>query len=1617
MENLFDLCKDIQQTNDVTEKKGKNNKTINNKDKDLLLKQENLSSKLSERKKDNIQALEILHVLENSNKSCSIADKRKLAKYAGWGGLSKCFDKEKDFADYYKIFTLVSSEEYASMEQSTLTSFYTPLYVIKFMYKVLKHMGFDKGNILDPSAGTGRFIAGMNIDTYYKSKITAIELDNVSSKICSKLYPNITVINDGYEKVDLPDNNYDLIISNIPFGNIPVFDANDKELNDMKLNIHNYYFAKSLKKLRKGGIIAFVTSTSTLDSESNKGFREYINSQCDFLGAVRLPQGTFVDTSVCSDIIFLKKTEKENTLSSFVESDITLTGVKSNIYFVTHPEMVLGTLQNSTNQYGKQVAIAKYDDVKDTKALSQELNKKVKNFARNVYRIATDDIYLYDKQQLIPCTDYNIRKGEHVLINDKIYQRQKNVLVPREYKGEMYNIYKDYIMLKDEFKNIIDIQANNYNDIAFKKSQSNLNMLYDNFVNLYGQINSNSSKIALLKDDIYFYNLTALETFDPKTEKFYKASIFKKRSLNEQVVKPIATVRDAFILSYTNKGKLDIEYICSLFPNSNKQDIIDKLKEEDLIYYIPYENKYVSKADFIAGNVKMKLEVHKHTYELIKSSDKMEAKEKELLLKEYTRNIKVLESNQPERITDVYFKLSSTWIPKEIKEKFISQILQIPEEDIILLYSSKGGYTLHVNRGISYRINREYGTKTKTADYIINQTLNMKAITITHKKTGEEKATKDLVETQEARNQQEKIEFEFSNYIKNNIPVYNKLLDVYNNTFNTDNEYKYFNILDVDSLNINPNIKPRKHQLIAASRIITSDHNTLLAHSVGSGKTIAMVLASQELKRISHFNHTKPAKSLFVIPKSLCENGQFAREYLQLYPNAKILSTTSNDFKPENLRKLISKMAINEYDAIIISHSSLIKIPLKPQTEKEIIQKQLQELNNTIRYYKENDEHGRDRFTIKNIQKSAIDLKTKIEKLNNTPTNDGILYWEDLNITHLFVDEAHRFKNLNFVTRLQAAGIDGNKNTQKTNDLYNKIQYLRKVNGDGCITFATATPVSNSMCELYTLQKYLMPDDLEELGIDCFDAWASVFGEVVNVMEIDVTGTSFKQKQRFSHFHNIPELIKLFRRVADIVNIKDVKDITLPSMKTGKPINIILEPTKKMQEYTMEMVERAKAIEEKKVPPEVDNMLVITNEGRKLSVSPKLIYDAEQNFYPVNESSIKVKAVADNLIKLYHKYPNTTHLVFCDLGCPGSTTLNPYCVYDDLKEELEFRGMKSNEIAFIHDASSPKKRKELIDKFNAGKIKVLVGSTDKMGEGLNVQRYCKSLHHLSVPWRPSDIEQRVGRILRQGNLNDEIEEYRYVIKRSFDAFTWQIIENKAKYISQIFEEDTSIRDIEDIGSHTFSYAETKACACGDDRILELNNLQLKERKLKFLKKAYHDRKLADYKRLKQNSDAFRVLKVELPKLQNDIKVLKQKVAEREAFKFVDYDFIDGTNAEQVFETIKTLKRMGISGKWGTIFGLDIVFIKETSRIYVGSSNLLFINSNQSSVNILKSLFGIKNNIASVFMNKYNRIKLLNNENKIIKENINKPFEGTEELQKTMEKVKELQTALLIKEQN
>ncbi len=1239
-----------------------------------------------------------------------------------------------------------------------------------------------------------------------------IEIDSITGRIAQQLYQKSTIAVQGYEKLDLPDSFFDVAIGNVPFGEFKVM---DKRYDKHRFLIHDYFFAKSLDKVRSGGIIAFITSKGTMDKKSSV-VRKYIAQRADLIGAIRLPNNTFsknAGTDVTSDIIFLKKRENiTDIMPEWVNLDTDKNGIVMNKYFVDNPEMILGEMKMVTTQYGMDSSCIPYDGID----LSTLLNEAIENFDSEIEEFEYGNIE-EEETNIIPA-NINVKNFSYTIVDGKVYYRENSIMVEQELPITTTNRIKGMIELRDCVRNLIELQTENFPEENIKLAQEKLNRLYDNYVKKYGLINSRGNSLAFSEDSSY-YLLCSLEVLDSDGKFLRKADMFTKRTIKAyKEITSVDTANEALIVSLAEKARVDLEYMSKL-SNKTQKELVEELK--GAIFKVPMENnKYVPADEYLSGNVREKLKLAESLLETHP---------------EFQINVDALKEVQPKDLTatEIGIKLGATWIPIEVIEQFMYELLDTPnnvKNQIQVRFNNYNAewYITHKNYDYTnVKANRTYGTNRYNAYEIIEKTLNLKDIkvfdTIEHY-GGEKERVFNAKETAIAQGRQEQIKQEFLDWIWKEPERRNRLVTLYNEKFNSIRPREY----DGSHLNfsgMNPEITLRTHQKNAIAHILYG-RNTLLAHEVGAGKTFEMVAGAMESKRLGLCN-----KSLFVVPNHIIE--QFASEFLQLYPSANIMVATKKDFATNNRKKFCSRIATGDYDAVIIGHSQFEKIPISEERQKILIENQISTIISSIEDAKRDKAEN---FTIKQMEKSKRKLEDKLENLNKRDRKDDVVTFEQLGVDKIFVDEAHGFKNLFLYTKMHNVGGIAQTEAQKSSDLFMKCRYLDEITGGRGIVFATGTPVSNSMVELYTMQRYLQYEDLIKSGLENFDNWASIFGETITAVELAPEGTGYRAKTRFAKFHNLPELMSMFKEVADI-QTADTLHLPTPEVVNH---NIVVKPSEIQKQMVESLGERAEAIRNGNVDPSEDNMLKITNEGRKLALDQRLVNDILEDF----EGS-KLNVASENIYKVWdeNKAEKLTQLVFCDLSTPKQ--LEPLVddngnyvftdVYNDLKRKLVLKGIPKEEIAFIHEADNETKKKELFAKVRKGDVRVLIGSTSKMGAGTNVQDKIIALHHLDCPWRPADLTQRNGRGVRQGNQNDKVHIYTYVTEETFDAYLFQLVETKQKFISQIMTSKTPVRSAEDVDEKALSYGEIKALATGNPDILKKTQLDAEVSKLKLLK--------------------------------------------------------------------------------------------------------------------------------------------------------------------------------------
>jgi len=1363
-----------------------------------------------ERFRRNIMAIQLLKKCQEENRFATPEEQIILSKYVGWGGLSEAFDENNSAwaTEYLELSSVLTPEEYASARESTLTAFYTPPEVITAIYKAMEQMGFKEGNLLEPSCGIGNFI-GMLPDSMQDSKIYGVELDTISAGIAQQLYQKTTIAAQGFEETNLPDSFFDGVVGNVPFGDFKVL---DKRYDKHKFLIHDYFFAKSLDKLRPGGVMALVTSKGTMDKET-LAVRKYIAQRAELLGAIRLPNNTFkgnAGTEVVSDILILQKRDRLIDIEpDWVHLDTDENGIKMNSYFVQHPEMILGEMKMVSGRFGMEATCVPYENAD----LAAQLDEAVANIHGEITEYEAEE-ELEEEDNSIPA-DPTVRNFSYTVVDDKIYYRENSRMTPVEVSATAENRIKGMIAIRNSVRTLIELQTEDYPDSEIKAEQERLNRLYDTFSGKYGLINSRANTSAFSQDSS-FSLLSALEIIGEDGELERKADMFSKRTIKPHTpVTSVDTASEALAVSLGEKATIDMDYMMELSGKS-ENEIFEDLK--GVIFLNPlyeygnsYEPKYLMADEYLSGNVREKLRIAKNSAELYPE--------------DYKVNVEALQKVQPKDLTasEISVRLGATWLPPDDVQEFIFHLLETPRYAQWNIKVHFSPFTSEWNiEGKSYdkgnvRAYNTYGTSRINAYKIIEETLNLKDVRIfdyIEDDEGRKKAILNKKETAIAQSKQEMIKQEFQDWIWSDPERRERLCKFYNEKFNSvrpreyDGSHIIFN-------GMNPEIELREHQKNAVAHILYGG-NTLLAHAVGAGKTFEMVAAAQESKRLGLCN-----KSLFVVPNHLTE--QWAAEYLQLYPAANILVATKKDFETKNRKKFCGRIATGDYDAVIIGHSQFEKIPMSIERQRAILEQQLEEITEGIAELKRNRGEN---FSVKQLEKSKKSIRQKLDKLNDQTKKDDVVTFEELGVDRLFVDESHYYKNLYLYTKMRNVGGIAQTEAQKSSDLFMKCRYLDEITGGRGTVFATGTPISNSMVELYTIQRYLQYNTLVKNGLQHFDAWASTFGETITAVELTPEGTGYRAKTRFAKFYNLPELMAMFKEIADI-KTADMLNLPVPEAKYH---NIAVKPSEMQKEMVASLAERAEQVRGGGVDSSVDNMLKITNDGRKLALDQRMLNDMLPDF----EGS-KINACVDNIYRIWKENVDkkSAQLVFCDLSTPKND--GTFSVYNDIRKKLIERGIPESEVKFIHEADTDMKKKELFQKTRKGEVRVLLGSTQKMGAGTNVQDKLIALHDVDCPWRPSDLGQRSGRIVRQGNENPQVDIYRYVTEQTFDAYLYQLVEGKQKFASQIMTSKSPVRSAEDIDETALSYAEIKMLATGNPYIKEKMDLDIQVQKLKMLK--------------------------------------------------------------------------------------------------------------------------------------------------------------------------------------
>lgn len=1581
--------------------------------------------------KANIAAIETLQKIEIENRYATPEEQEIMSRYTGWGGLSEAFDssKEKWTEEYNQLKELLTEEEYKSAKASVLNSFYTPPYIIESIYSALKNMGFDGGNILEPALGTGNFLGKMPESTYKESRIYGTEIDSISGRIAKRLYPDADISITGFEKKDFPDSFFDIAVGNVPFGG---FKVPDRRYDKYNFAVHDYFFAKTLDKVRPGGIVAFITSKGTLD-KANPSVRKYISQRAELLGAVRLPNTAFksyAGTEVTSDIIFLQKRERMIDIApEWVYTEADGNGFACNRYFIDNPDMILGKTVEGNKLYGKGTMVIPFEN-SDLKEQLQKAVLKIKGeYCKESAVIA--DVSNTKKSASVPevlPADPGVKNFTYTEINGKIFYRENSIMTEISFKGKKLERIKGMTAINKCVRELLDMQLSGYSDEAVKEKQTELNSIYSSFTKKYGLLNSQVNKSAF-KEDVSLPLLIALEKVkDGKLVQ--KADIFTKRTIRPQIsITHVDTAAEALAVSISEKACVDLGFMASLMGGSEKTEQI-KADLKGVIYKNPEKggdelSGWETAAEYLSGNIREKL-----------TAAEKAAADNHI----YKENVQALESVIPERIEagDIRVKLGAPWIDEKYITQFIYEVLDTP----VNLQVNNGGLCIdvqHSNKTASWVITNKsldsgnikatvtYGTARKNAYEIVEDSLNQRDTTVNDPKFDDDGKIHYVLnhkETVLARQKQEAINNAFREWIFRDRERREFLVEKYNVQFNCIRPREYDGS-HLTFAGMNPEKELRPHQKNAVARAIYGG-NTLFAHEVGAGKTYEMIATAMEGKRLGLCS-----KSLIAVPNHLTE--QFANDFIDLYPNANILVAGEKDFRKENRRKLCAKISTGDFDAVIIGHSQLIKVGVSPEREQEFIKQQIEEVTDDIAEIKrQNGEH----FTIKEMEKTKKDMETRLKQLSDRIVKDDVITFEQLGVDKLFIDEADMFKNLGLSTKMRnISGVSANTKVQKTQDLYMKCQYIDELTGGKGIVFATGTPVSNSISEIFTMQRYLQADLLRKNNLAHFDAWAASFAEKVTKLEFAPEGTGFRQKTRLARFYNLPELMTMFKECADI---KTADNIDLPTPEC-EVHNISVDPTETQKNLVKSLGKRAEIIHNKAVTPDVDNMLLVTMDGRKIGLDQRLI-----NPLLPDEAGTKVNACIDNVFRIWNETSEnrSTQLIFCDFGVPtvqkkvknkdgnaiteSEEDFSKFNIYDDIRSKLINMGVPQEETAFIHSAKTKEAKEKLFEKVRNGDVRIMIGSTSKMGAGTNVQNKLIASHDLDCPWKPRDMEQRRGRMVRQGNENKKVQLFRYVTKDTFDAYLFQTLENKQRFISQIMTSKTPARNCDDIDESTLSYAEVKALCIANPHIKEKMELDIEISKLQMIKSEF----MNIHYRLED------AVHVKLPQeLANEISELKNMEADRKAL--ADYPIEHDSEGHEVFSPmtvngrtftdrkeagaalIKAAIQSAIGNKNNAVtigeykgFKLD-VYTDSAGKVnlYIkGKSSVSIIMSESEGGNITK-INNALNNIEDRIVRCKDRIEALKRQIENSKTELTKPFPQEQELKDKLERQTEL--ALLL----
>lgn len=1543
----------------------------------------------------NIDAIRVLKECVEENRFATPEEQQILAQYVGWGGIPEAFDENNATwkSEYNELSQLLTDEEYQSARESTLTAFYTPPVVISAIYKVMEQMGFKEGNILEPSCGIGNFI-GMLPHSMENSRVYGVEIDKISAGIAQQLYQRSSIAGQPFEQAEIPDSFFDAVVGNVPFGD---FSVADKRYDKNHFLIHDYFFAKSLDKLRPGGVMALVTSKGTMDKE-NPAVRKYIAQRAELLGAIRLPNDTFkgnAGTEVVSDILILQKRDRIIDIEpDWVHLNTDKNGIRMNSYFAEHPEMILGDIKIVSGRFGDETTCTPYENA-DLESL---LDEAVSNIHGEITEYETEE-NIKEEDNSIPA-DPDVRNFSYTVLDDVIYFRENSRMSPVEVSATAENRIKGLIEIRNSVRTLLDLQTEDYPDSDIKAEQERLNKLYDSFTKKYGLINSRANTMAFSQDSSYSL-LSSLEILDDEGNLERKADMFFKRTIKPHTpVTSVDTASEALAVSMGEKAGIDMEYMCQLSGKS-EQEVFEELKGVIFLNPLygqgnPDEQKYLMADEYLSGNVREKFEVARRSAKLYPD--------------DYNINVEALERAQPKDLTasEISVRLGATWIPTDIVQQFIYEFLDTPryaQWKIKLHYSPYTSEWSIENKSYdtsNLKVYRTYGTDRINAYKIIEETLNLKDVRIfdyVEDEEGRKKPVLNKKETTIALQKQELIKEGFKEWIWKDPQRREKLCKLYNEKFNSTRPREYDGS-HITFSGMNPEIELREHQKNAVAHILYGG-NTLLAHAVGAGKTYEMTAAAMESKRLGLCS-----KSLFVVPNHLTE--QWAAEFLQLYPAANILVATKKDFETKNRKRFCGRIATGDYDAIIIGHSQFEKIPMSVERQRIILEQQIDEITDGIRELKENRGEN---FSIKQLEKSRKSLKVKLQKLNDQSRKDDVVTFEELGVDRLFIDESHYYKNLYLYTKMRNVGGIAQTEAQKSSDLFMKCRYLDEITGGRGTVFATGTPISNSMVELYTIQRYLQYETLVENDLQHFDSWASTFGETVTAYELKPEGTGYRTKTRFAKFYNLPELMAMFKEVADI---KTADTLNLPT-PTPHYHNVAVKPSDFQKAMVAELGERAEKVRNNQVDASVDNMLKITNDGRKLALDQRMINPLLPDF----EGS-KINACIDNIFMIWQENADkkSAQLVFCDLSTPKPDA--EFSVYTDIRKKLIERGVPKSEISFIHEAKTEAQKQELFKKVRKGEVRVLLGSTQKMGAGTNVQNKLIALHDIDCPWRPSDLEQRSGRIIRQGNENTDVDVYRYVTEETFDAYLYQLVEGKQKFASQIMTSKSPVRSAEDIDDTALSYAEIKMLATGNPYIKEKMDLDIQVQKLRLYKSHYLSEKYElEDKIIKFYPQEISLLTARVDGLKADLEIAKahpKEVDGKFAGMVIDgYSYTEKAEAGQVIIEACKAKTTSEPTPLGEYRGFKMELEFDTfERAYAVKLKGHFTHSVTLGTDVYGNITRIDNAVDNIETRLHKAEEQLENTKaqlETAKVEVEKPFAQEDELKQKMTRLTELNALL------